>query len=110
MQSTPSCLETSWNLEVMRTIDHFAESGPCHKHDYPSLPFSPIQVTRIASVGPADFLCGLSEGGVVRVRPGLAQPCLLAQSSSMLGLSFSTIRRMGVSDCCCCGFDGLFGG
>ncbi|CAM9713570.1 unnamed protein product, partial [Laminaria digitata] len=54
-------------------------------------------VTRIASVGPSDFLCGLSEGGVLRIRPGLAQPCLLAQSSSMLGLSFSTIRRMGVS-------------
>ena len=63
----------------------------------PPPPCLPIQVTRIASVGPADFLCGLSAGGVLRIRPGMAQPCLLAQTSSMLGLSFSTIKRMGVS-------------
>lgn len=59
------------------------------------------KVTRVVALGPANFLCGLSKGGVLRVRPGLARPCLLAPATSVLmrGFStgFSTIKRMGVS-------------
>lgn len=51
-------------------------------------------MTRVVALGPADFLCGLSKGGILRIRPGLAQPCLLAEGSSMPGIGF--IKKVGV--------------
>ncbi|CAM9684483.1 unnamed protein product [Ectocarpus sp. 6 AP-2014] len=57
-----------------------------------------IAVTRVVALGPTDFLCGLSRGGILRLRPGLEAPILLTQkTTSVLGRGFSTIRRMGVS-------------
>lgn len=54
-------------------------------------------MTRVVALGPTDFLIGLSKGGVLRVRPGLANPCLLAPATSMLGRGLSTVKRVGVS-------------
>lgn len=54
-------------------------------------------MTRVVALGPADFLCGLSKGGILRIRPGLAQPCLLAEGSSMPGIGF--IKKVGVRSC-----------
>ncbi|CAN0579206.1 unnamed protein product, partial [Ectocarpus sp. 12 AP-2014] len=52
-------------------------------------------VTRVVALGPTDFLCGLSRGGILRLRPGLDEPILLTQTTSVLGRGFSKIRRMG---------------
>lgn len=72
----------------------------------PACPPGRLKVTRVAALGPADFLCGMSKGGVLRIRPGLAQPSLLAQSSSMF--SFSTIKRVGVSRVTCLALRSFF--
>ncbi|CAM9379052.1 unnamed protein product [Scytosiphon promiscuus] len=74
---------------------------PCMVRELAEMEQQPLEggrpgVTRVVALGPADFLCGLSKGGVLRIRPGLARPCLLAQATSVLGLGFSTIKRMGV--------------
>lgn len=57
----------------------------------------PKQVTRVAVLGPADFVCGLSRGGVVRLRPGVASPCLLTEGSSVLSQGFGMFKKVGVS-------------
>eukprot|EP00752_Nemacystus_decipiens_P010372 g9242.t1 len=52
-------------------------------------------VTRVVALGPTDFLCGLSKGGVLRIRPGRVNPCLIAPAKSMLGRGLSTVKRVG---------------
>lgn len=67
------------------------------------MPFSSIryrinaQVTRVLALGPADFVCGLSSGGVVRVRPGIARPHLLVQGPSYIAYSINLVKKVGVS-------------
>lgn len=56
-----------------------------------------VQAVRVTVLGPADFGCGLSLGGVVRVRPGLANPCLLTETSSVLSQGFGIVKKVGVS-------------